>query len=110
MKTQVAKVAAAIFTQFVQELPKLRSGMVAQLGFLGGELWRRTLSKRIFGADDVIEKGERSFDLEVMRGTSAACRPLIELPYPFYWEGFEDEAFGRRPCNYFESGAPVGDE
>ncbi len=46
--TQVAKVAAAIFTQFVQELPDLRSGMVAQFGFLGGELWRRTLRKGIW--------------------------------------------------------------
>ena len=45
-----------------------------------------------------------------MRGTSAAGRLLIELPHPFYWEGFEDEAFGRRPCDYFEPGAPVGDE
>jgi hypothetical protein len=43
-----------------------------------------------------------------MRGTSAAGRLLIELPHPFYWEGFEDEAF-RRPCDYFEPGAPVGD-
>jgi hypothetical protein len=45
----------------------------------------------------VIKEGERSFDLEVMRGTSAAGRLLIELPYPFYWEGFEDETFRRRP-------------
>jgi len=46
--TQVAKVAAAIFTQFVQELPDLQSGMVVQFGFLGGELWRRTLGKGIW--------------------------------------------------------------
>jgi hypothetical protein len=30
-------------------------------------------------------------------------------PLPFYWEGFEDEAFGRRPCDYFEPGAPEMD-
>jgi len=35
--------------------------------------------------------------LEVMGGTSAAGRLLIEILYPFYREGFEDEAFGRRP-------------
>ena len=58
----------------------------------------------------MIEEGERSFDLEVMRGTSAAGRLLIELPYPFCWEGLEDEAFRRRPCDYFEPGEPVGDE
>jgi hypothetical protein len=45
---QVAKVAAAIFTQFVQELPDLRSGMVAQFGFLRSELWRRRLGKGIW--------------------------------------------------------------
>ena len=28
-----------------------------------------------------IEEGERSFDLEVMRGASAAGRLLIELPF-----------------------------
>jgi hypothetical protein len=58
----------------------------------------------------MIKEGERSFDLEVMRGTSAACRLLIEFPSPFYWESFEDEAFGPRPSNYFKPGAPVGDE
>ena len=57
----------------------------------------------------MIKEGERSFDLEVMRGTSAACRLLIEFPYPFNWEGFEDETFGRRPSNYFKPCAPVGD-
>ena len=36
------------------------------------------------------------------RDTSAAGRLLIELPYPFRWEGFEDDAFPRRPCDYFE--------
>ena len=46
--TQVAKVAAAISTRFVQELPELRGGMVAQLGFLWGELGRRTLGKGIW--------------------------------------------------------------
>jgi hypothetical protein len=43
-------------------------------------------------------------------GTSAAGCLLIELPLPFRWKGFEDEAFGRRPRDYFEPGAPVGDE
>mgnify|MGYP003509777887 CR=1 FL=1 len=52
----------------------------------------------------------RSFDLEMMGGTSAAGRLLIEFPYPFCREGFEDEAFGRRPRDYFKPSAPVGDE
>ena len=34
-------------------------------------------------------------NLEVMGGASAAGRLLIELPYPFRGQGFEDEAFGR---------------
>ena len=51
--------------------------------------------------ENVIEEGERSFDLEVMGSASAACRLLIEVPYPFYREGLEDEAFGRRPCDDF---------
>jgi hypothetical protein len=34
----------------------------------------------------VIKEGERSFDLEVMRGASATCRLLIELPSLFYWK------------------------
>jgi hypothetical protein len=42
--------------------------------------------------------------LEVMRGASATCRLLIELPYLFYWEGFEDS------CDDFEPCAPVCDE
>jgi len=25
--------------------------------------------------------------------------PPHRTPYSFYWEGFEDEAFGRRPCD-----------
>jgi hypothetical protein len=58
----------------------------------------------------MIKEGERSFDLEVMRGASATCRLLIELPSLFYWEGFEDEAFGRRSCDDFEPCAPVCDE
>jgi hypothetical protein len=36
-----------------------------------------------------------------MGSASAASRLLIELPYPFYWEGFEDEAFRRRPGDLF---------
>jgi hypothetical protein len=59
----------------------LRSGVVTQLGFLRRELWRRTLGKLIYGTEDVIKEHERSFDLEVMRGTSAASRLLIELPF-----------------------------
>ena len=35
--------------------------------------------------------------------------PPLELPYPFYWEGFEAEAFRRRPDD-LEPGAPVGEE
>ena len=36
-------------------------------------------------------------------------RLLIEFPY-FCCRGVPLEAFGGRPCNYFEPGAPVGDE
>jgi hypothetical protein len=35
--------------------------------------------KRIGSVEDVIEEGERRFDLEVMGGASAAGRLLIEL-------------------------------
>ena len=108
--SQVAKVAGFILAQFAQQLAQLGRGVVAQLGFLRGELWRKTLGKGIWRIENVIEEGERSFDLEVMRGTSAACCLLIELLYPFCWEGLEDEAFRRRPCDYFEPSAPVGDE
>ena len=52
--------------------------MVAQLGFLGGELGS-VAEKRIGSVEDVIEESERSFDLEVMGGASAAGRLLIEL-------------------------------
>jgi hypothetical protein len=38
------------------------------------------------GTENVIEENERSFDLEVMGGISAAGRLLIELPDPFYWK------------------------
>jgi hypothetical protein len=73
--------------------------MVTQL--LGRELWRRTLGKRIFGAEDVIEKGERSFDLEVMRGTSAVCRLLIELPLPFLGARFRGRGLRPPPKQLF---------
>jgi hypothetical protein len=36
--SQVAKVAAFILAQFAQQLAELRSGVVAQLGFLRGKL------------------------------------------------------------------------
>ena len=107
---QLAKVAAFILAQFAQQLAELGRGMVAQLGFLGGELGSVAVGKRIGSVEDVIEESERSFDLEVVRGASAAGRLLIELPYPFYREGFEDEAFGRRPRDDFEPGAPVVEE
>jgi hypothetical protein len=42
--SQVAKVAAFILAQFAQQLAKLGRG-VAQLGFLGGELWRKAPGK-----------------------------------------------------------------
>ena len=54
--------------------------MVAQLGFLGGELGSVAVGKRIGSVEDVIEEGESSFDLEVVRGASAAGHLLIELP------------------------------
>ncbi len=46
--SQVAKVAAFILAQFAQQLAELGRGVVAQLGFLGGELWCKTLSKGIW--------------------------------------------------------------
>jgi hypothetical protein len=46
--SQLAKVAPFILAQFAQQLAQLRRGMVAQLGFLGGELWRMTLGKGIW--------------------------------------------------------------
>ena len=84
--------------------------MVAQLGFLGGELGSVAGGKRIGSVEDVIEESERRFDLEVMGGASASGRLLIELPYPFRGQGFENETFGRRPRNDFEPGAPLGEE
>jgi hypothetical protein len=65
--------------------------MVAQLGFLGGELGSVAAGKRIGSVEDVIEESERRFDLEVKGGASAACRLLIELHYPFRGQGFEGE-------------------
>ena len=46
--SQVAKVAGFILAQFAQQLAQLGRGVVAQLGFLGGELWRKTLGKGIW--------------------------------------------------------------
>ena len=45
-----------------------------------------------------------------MGGASAAGRLLIELPHPFRGQGFEDEAFGRRPGYDFEPGSPMSEE
>jgi hypothetical protein len=42
---EMAKLAAAIFTQFVQKLAHLRSGMVAQLDSLRRELWSLTFGE-----------------------------------------------------------------
>ena len=47
VKRQMAKVAAFILAQFAQQLAELGGGMVAQFGFLGGELWRLALGKGI---------------------------------------------------------------
>ena len=46
--TQVAKVAGFILAQFAQQLAQLRRSVVAQFGFLGGELWPMTLGKGIW--------------------------------------------------------------
>jgi hypothetical protein len=46
--SQVAKVAGFILAQFAQQLAQLGRGVVAQLGFLGGELWGKTLGKGIW--------------------------------------------------------------
>ena len=48
MIRQVAKIAAFILAQFAQQLAQLGRGVVAQLGFLGGELWRVTVGKGIW--------------------------------------------------------------
>jgi hypothetical protein len=42
--------------------------------------------------EDVIEEGERSFDLEVMRDASARVSPPHRSPYPFYRERFRGRA------------------
>ena len=55
-------------------------------------------------------ESERCFDLEAKGDASAAGRLLIELPNPFRGQGFEDEAFGPRPGDDFEPGAPIGEE
>ena len=102
VKSQMAKVAAFLLSQFAQQLAQLGRGMVAQLGFLGGELGSVAAGgKRIGSVEDVIEESERRFDLEVMGGASAACRLLIELPTLSAGQGFEDEPLGRRPYDFF---------
>ena len=53
--------------QFAQQLAELGGGMVAQLGFLGGELGSVAVGKRIGSVEDVIEESERRFDLEALR-------------------------------------------
>ena len=68
----MAKVAGFILAQLAQQLAKLGRGVVAQLGFLEGELWAG--HSRDWVNERVIKERERSFDLEVMRGTSAAGR------------------------------------
>jgi len=40
---------------------------------------------------------ERSFDLQVMGGASAASRLLVELRCPLLWQRFEGQAFGSGP-------------
>jgi hypothetical protein len=61
----------------------LRSGVVAQQSFLGGEFGRQALVKGVGRREDLAEKGDRGLDLEVMRGASAAGHLLIETPLPF---------------------------
>ena len=51
-----------------------------------GRTLKQDTRQRDLGTENVIEENERSFDLEVMGGISAAGRLLIELPDPFYWK------------------------
>jgi hypothetical protein len=60
--------------------------------------------------EEVLEEGERSFDLEVMRDASARVSPPHRSPLPFLPGKFRGRGFGRRPRNDFEPGAPVGEE
>jgi hypothetical protein len=106
----MAKVALFILAQFAQQLAQLGGSVVAQLGFLRGKLRGLAVGKRIGGSEDAVEEREGGFNLEVMGGAAAAGRLLIELPYPFGGQGFQGEAFGRRPGEYSEPGAPVGQE
>ena len=56
VKSQMPKVAGFILAQFAQQLAELGGGMVAQLGFLGGELGSVAVGKRIGSVEDVIEE------------------------------------------------------
>ena len=57
--SQVPKVAAFILAQFAKQLAQLGRGVVTQLGFLGGELGRMALGKRI-GWSRGRDRGERA--------------------------------------------------
>src|SRR5258705_11312997 len=81
--------------------------MVTQLGFLGREFGSRALGERICGAQNLIEQREGRFNLEVMGSAPAASRLLVELPSPFYGQGFKRQTFGGRPRDRFKPGAPV---
>ena len=94
---QVSKIAAAILAQLAQELPQLGGGEITQLDFLGREFGSRAFGKRICSAQDVIEQREGCLYLEVMGSTSAASRPLVELPCSLPWQGFQDQALSGRP-------------
>jgi hypothetical protein len=93
----VPKVTGSILAQFAQQLSELRSGMVAQLGFLGRELGSMAVAKRIGSVEDVIEESEGSFDLEVVRGASAAGRLLMRTPLPFLPGMFLGRSLRPRP-------------
>ncbi len=95
MVCQVSKVAATILTQLAQELPRLRSGVIAQCDFLGSEIG--ALGERICSTKDVIEQRKGCFNLEVTGGASTASYLLVELPCPVFWQGLENKAFGSCP-------------
>jgi len=79
MICQVSKVATAILTQLVQELPQLRGSVITRLDFLGREFGSCAGGEWICGTQDVIEQREGRFNLEVMGGAPAASRLLVEL-------------------------------
>lgn len=97
MVCQMPKVATAILAQLVQELPQLRGSMITQLGSLRRELGSRTFGEWICSTQNVIKQREGCFNLEVVRGTPAASRLLVELPYPLRWQGLKGQAFSDRP-------------